>query len=594
MPRSRRAPTEEWEQVRLLLTDAIQETYELLRPVLLFGQAAAERARETGTPERTLQRKAARFAAYGMRSLFDEPVPTTEARRQLPPEIRQAIVRLKAEYPPFSLRELAVICRRRFGRPVSHHTVKQVLTTEPLPVDPPRRFRPYHAIPDPVQRRLAVVHLDRDGWSVRAIAGYLAVSRTTVSEVLARWKAERWPGLVDRSHAPHHPATKVDLAAMTAVRRLQGNPLLGAFRVHAALAQQGIDLSPRTCGRILARHRDLGAPQPTRREREPRPMPFAASRWHQWWSVDVRYVEDHRLGTGKPAYVIAVLDNFSRAILASAISPRQDLTAYLVVLRTALERYGVPEGLVSDSGGVFKAGQARRLYEALGINKREIDRGQPWQNYIETTFAIMRRMADHDFAGAETWDELAAVHARFVRDYNHQPHSAHRAQRANRRSPLAVLSWVRGRPCDPDALDRLLRWRATRRLRSGGVVRFRHWRLYAERGLVGATVAVWLAGETLTLEYDAVALAQYRVAYERNGHHLRAVTDPQRFPSRFAAPQPFRPMLEAVTWEPAQRLPPYRPRRHSANNAEQARLLPTVAVGRPAIDAAHPFQPSSG
>jgi hypothetical protein len=109
-------------------------------------------------------------------------------------------------------------------------------------------------------------------------------------------------------------------------------------------------------------------------------------------------------------------------------------------------------------------------------------------------------------------------------------------------------------------------------------VRFRHWRLYAERGLTGATVAVWLAGDTLTLEYDALALAQYRVAYERNGHHLREVTDPQRFPSPFASPQPFLPMLEAVTWEPARRLAPYRPRRHRPDEAEQIPLLRTTAA----------------
>jgi hypothetical protein len=244
----------------------------------------------------------------------------------------------------------------------------------------------------------------------------------------------------------------------------------------------------------------------------------------------------------------------------------------------ALERYGTPEGLVSDSGGVFKAGQARRLSEALGIDKREIERGQPWQNSIETTFAIMRRMADHDVAKATTWDEPVTAHARFVWNDNRQPHSAHRAQRADRRSPLAVLSWVRGRPCDPVDLDCLLRGRATRRLRSGGVVRFRHWRLYAERGLVGATVAVRLAGDTLTLEDDALALAQDRVADERNGHHLREVTAPQRFPSPFASPQPFLPMLEAVTWEPAPRLAPYRPRRHRLAAAKQTPLLRTTAA----------------
>ncbi len=121
---------------------------------------------------------------------------------------------------------------------------------------------------------------------------------------------------------PRHPARKVDLKAMAAIRRLQANPELGEFRIHAALAQLGIDLSPRTCGRILALHRALGAPQPAAATpREAQPMPFAAQRRHQFWSVDVRYIEDHQLGTGKPAYVISILENFSRAILASAISP---------------------------------------------------------------------------------------------------------------------------------------------------------------------------------------------------------------------------------------------------------------------------------
>ena len=87
-------------------------------------------------------------------------------------------------------------------------------------------------------------------------------------------------------------------------------------------------------------------------------MPFAAVRRHQYWSVDVRY---HQLGAAKPAYVISILENFSRALLASAISPRQDLTAYLIVLRAAVEAHGAPEVLVSDGGGVFRANQARAI-----------------------------------------------------------------------------------------------------------------------------------------------------------------------------------------------------------------------------------------
>jgi transposase InsO family protein len=188
-------------------------------------------------------------------------------------------------------------------------------------------------------------------------------------------------------------ARTVDLKAMVAVRGLQVNPELGKF--YAALAQLGIDLSPRTCGRILALHRALGAPHPAASvPHEPQEMPFAAVRRHQYWSVDIRSVEDHRLGTGKPGYVIAILEHFSRALLASAIAPRQDLTAFLIVLRAAVEAHGVPEVLVSDGGGIFKAKQARAISAALGIEKREIAQGQPWQNAIETNVNVMRRMAD--------------------------------------------------------------------------------------------------------------------------------------------------------------------------------------------------------
>ncbi len=74
---------------------------------------------------------------------------------------------------------------------------------------------------------------------------------------------------------------------------------------------------------------------------------------------------------------------------------------------------GAPEMLVSDSGGVFLAKQAQRIYAALGIDKRAIEQGRPWQNYIEANFGTMRRMADYHFARATSWAELHAIHDRF-------------------------------------------------------------------------------------------------------------------------------------------------------------------------------------
>jgi putative transposase len=75
-------------------------------------------------------------------------------------------------------------------------------------------------------------------------------------------------------------------------------------------------------------------------------MPFEASRRHQYWTADVRYLDGLEL-SGR-VYVVSVLDNHSRAILASAVSRTQDLASFLSVLYAAVERYGAPEALVTD------------------------------------------------------------------------------------------------------------------------------------------------------------------------------------------------------------------------------------------------------
>ena len=360
MPRLKRRrvrPTDEWQQLRLFVQSSEQEAYELLRPCTMFGYSIAARARQTGVPERALRHRIDRFDRQGMASLFDvTPVTAPTDGRLLPPRMRHLLLDLVAEYPAFRPHELATICHVRFGRRPSPHTVKRILAEGGAPGRTGRRYPPYEQIADPAERRLAVMRLHAEGWNIKTIAAYLQTPRHRIYEVLKRWIAEGVRGLDDRSHVPKEPQRKVDLRVMAAVRRLQANPELGEFRVHAALAQIGIHLSPRTCGRLLALHRTLyGLPGPTSgTPHDKKEMPFAAQRRHQYWSVDVWYIEDNQI-SDKPVYVIAVLENFSRTILASLLTPRQDLTAYLIVLRAAIREHGAPEGLISDSGAIFKA-----------------------------------------------------------------------------------------------------------------------------------------------------------------------------------------------------------------------------------------------
>ncbi len=77
------------------------------------------------------------------------------------------------------------------------------------------------------------------------------------------------------------------------------------------------------------------------------------------------------------------------AVLASAISLRQDTQAFFAVFYKAVRAYGVPEVLVSDNGSVFLSHATRHVCAQLGIEKKEIKKGRPYQNYIESMLYVI-------------------------------------------------------------------------------------------------------------------------------------------------------------------------------------------------------------
>jgi putative transposase len=419
-------------------------------------------------------------------------------RRRLPPNIRRLIVDLKSEYQPFNLNEIANVVRACFGRKPDVRSVKRVLDEEALPLKLERNYPRYHQM-DAYERRATIVELRVDGWSAKAIAGHLGAHRTTVYKALKRFKEEGIAGLADKSRGRPAGVRKVTLAAIEEVRKLAQNPQIGAFRVHAALKQKGFDLSRATCGRVLAQVREIyGHDKPKSGGGAKKPMPFASDRHHEFWSADVRYLDmlDEELLSEGMVYAVAILENYSRAVLASSLTRRQDLNAFLAVLYRAVQEYGPPEAFVTDSGSVFLANRAQAIYRALGIRKVEIEKGQPWQSYIETAGGVQRRMADHYFAKAEGWSDLLERHDRWMHDYHLQEHYAHQHRKEGRRSPSEVLSWVKTPRYREEDLGRaFFSARHTRTLDGLGYLTLQRFRLYAEEGLTGTEVAVGAGGQ---------------------------------------------------------------------------------------------------
>ena len=136
--RQRVEPTDDWQQLQLLTRFPEQLTYELLRPVVLFGHSRLNgpAKREHQSAHSTGRRPASSTRAW----------PASLRRRthqsRLPDEMRQAIVALKAEYPPLRPHQFATICEVRFGRRPAARTMKRVLAEAPSPTLSPVATRP--------------------------------------------------------------------------------------------------------------------------------------------------------------------------------------------------------------------------------------------------------------------------------------------------------------------------------------------------------------------------------------------------------------------------------------------------------------------
>jgi len=576
----RRELTHNWDEIRPLLKDSAHITYEIIRPVLLFGVSPKERAEETGMSKSSIYYKANLFDVSGMASLLPVTPPPDipkQDKRVLPPPIRQAIVDAHTEYLALSLHEIASICYVQFGRKPSPHTIQYILATGPKPSRTTRRYKRFAEIDDPVERRRTILKLHAEGWTPTSIAGYLETSRQTVHTTLKRWATEQFAGLEDKSRA-RKGLRKVDLKTVQEVKKLSENPNIGAYRVRAALEQMGIQLSRATCGRLLALNRNLYHLQvPRRKDANKATMPFRAERRHQFWSVDIRYIDMHRLKGEGNIYCISILENFSRAILSSAITRRQDTEAYLSVLYPAIRKLGVPEVLVSDSGNVFLSHDVMKIYNALGIQKEQIKKGKPYQNYIEAAFGVQRRMADWSFESAHTWEDLLAAHEKWLLDYNHQRHLAHENRDDHCHSPASVLGWQRGMQPEPELIYRAFSAIGeTRVLNKAGYAKFRNFLLYGEQGLAGSETLVNIFQDTLTLEYGDSPLSKYSVEWQSDDRHFRRVGNPRLYQHPYQSPQQQLWKPGEVEWFVILRCEPKTPRRR--------RIIRSFVVQLPLFD----------
>ena len=260
------------------------------------------------------------------------------------------------------------------------------------------------------------------------------ISEKTGQKWLARFRAEGFAGLAERSHAPHRPRCQVvpDVAARILALRKQ-YPKYGAVKLYDWLMQHEPAIEwpvPSTIGSLLTRHGLVRSRRHRPRghaalasARTPAPMP------NDVWTADFK--GEFRLTNGVWCYPLTVLDLCShyllrcRALATTSVTPTQ--TAFERLFR----EYGLPRVVRTDNGVPFaqpnalgRLGTLGFWWVRLGIRPEHIQPGKPAQNGAHERFHKTLKAATTQPRSASLPAQQARFDA-FQEEYNSdRPHAS--------------------------------------------------------------------------------------------------------------------------------------------------------------------------
>ncbi len=201
------------------------------------------------------------------------------------------------------------------------------------------------------------------------------------------------------------------------------------------------------------------------------------------------------------SFLLAVFDDASRAVMASAFTLRDNVAALMPVLRDAVLARGLPHRLLVDNGANYRSRVLRTACAHLGVHLVHAAAYRPTSKArLERFFLTVRQQMLPRLPEFPTLEQVHTEWARFVAEYHGTPHSTLTELMGRPTTPLDF--YLHFLPDDvryPPQLDLadLFLVEATRRVNADATVRVgaRIWEVRAE--LVGERVLVRFNPEDL-------------------------------------------------------------------------------------------------
>ncbi len=198
--------------------------------------------------------------------------------------------------------------------------------------------------------------------------------------------------------------------------------------------------------------------------------------------------------TRRKTYLIALMDDASRAIMAGRFTTRDDVAGLIPVLREAILARGCPSRLLCDNGANYRSRVVRTACAHLGVHLVYATPYHPQSKArLERFFLTVRMRLLPTLPSAVTLDGLNAAWARFLATYHAEPHSTLSEHEGRPVSPLSY--YLTHLPTDVRmvrevALDELLVVEEARRVRNDGTVSVAGRVFEMDLALAGGSVVV--------------------------------------------------------------------------------------------------------
>ena len=222
---------------------------------------------------------------------------------------------------------------------------------------------------------------------------------------------------------------RLTLELMNAIDRIYTeHPVYGVRRICAALRRDGYPVNPKRVHRLM---KALGLqaiyprPRPTTPNPQHRVYPYllrgvTVNRPDQVWCSDITYLP---MPSGF-VYLVAVMDWFSRYVLAWRVSNTLDAAFCLEALEEALSQ-GRPEIFNTDQGAQFTSTAFTGRVEAAGARVSMDGRGRVLDNILIERLWRSLKYEDIYLKAYDTVPELIEGVAAYFRFYNlERPHQA--------------------------------------------------------------------------------------------------------------------------------------------------------------------------